>query len=344
MSAARNVLYRSVTTRKLLCLVGLFALLALCFYQNMMTGASSLSVRDLFTALFQAAAATEKIHIIVWTVRLPNALMAILAGAGLAVAGMEMQTILNNSLASPYTLGISSAASFGAALSLVLGYSVLSETLQNYITPIFAFVFALGSSMLVYAVGKIKKDRATIILAGIAMNFLFTGLNSVFSYFVPDETLRGITNWSYGSLVGATLLEDAIVFAVLLVCVPLLLRESWKLTSLSMGEQTAKALGVDVSKLRTKMMILVSVITAVSVCFIGTIGFIGLVAPYIAKRIIGQEQRFYIPAALLVGAILLSAASILSKTPIFGVTFAIALITNMIGIPFLLILILQNKR
>ncbi|MFP3156556.1 iron ABC transporter permease [Lachnospiraceae bacterium ZAX-1] len=344
MTKQRNELYKKVTSRKLIWVCGLLLLMLVCFFKNLMTGASGLILTDVLTAIFSPSSVSEKIHIIVWTVRLPVAIMAVLVGAGLAVAGMEMQTILNNSLASPYTLGISSAASFGAALSLVLGYSVFSENLQNFVTPVFAFVFALGSSLLIYAVGKVKKDKSTIILAGIAMNFLFVALNSVFTYFVSDETLRGITNWSYGSLVGATLYEDLIVFAILVICVPFLLRESWKLTSLLIGDNTAKALGVDVEGLRTRVMILASLITAVSVCFVGTIGFIGLVAPYLAKRLVGGEQRFYIPASLLVGGILLSVASILSKTQIFGVTFAIALITNMIGIPFLLLLILQKKR
>lgn len=338
-----NLRYKSIVEKKLLIIIGLFIILTLSFCLNISKGAANLSLSEVCYTLIHRKSVATKICTIVWIVRLPVAIMAVLVGAGLAVAGMEMQTILNNSLASPYTLGVSSAASFGAALSLVLGHSILSKNLQNFAMPIFAFVFALSSSFLIYTVGKMKKERSSIILAGIAMNFLFTALNSVFTYFVPDDVLRGIINWSHGSLIGATIIEDLIVFFVLLICIPVLLGESWKLTSLNMGEGTAKALGVDVDRLRTKILILASLITSISVCFVGTIGFIGLVSPYIAKRLVGEDQRYYIPATIMTGSIFLSAASVLSRATMFGVNFPLTFIVNIIGIPFLILLIIKKK-
>lgn len=335
--------YKMITMQKQLSLVAMLALLIVLFLFDISYGPAKLSFSTVLQTIFHPESAEEKIHIIVWTIRLPVSVMVILVGAGLAIAGMEMQTILNNSLASPYTLGISSAASFGAALALVIGYSVLPQNVQNFVIPLFAFGFSLGSSLLIYLIGKVKKERATIILAGIAINFLFTALNSIFTYYVPDEVLRGITNWSQGSVVGATWVEDIIVLAVLTVTAPILFREAWKLTSLCMGDSTAKALGINVDKLRTRVLILASLITAISVCFVGTIGFVGLVAPYVAKRIIGEEQRFFIPASLITGALMLTVSNILSKVELSGVSLPLSIITNIIGIPFLLILILQKK-
>lgn len=335
--------YKKIILHKQAFIILLFIAMILCFCMDLVTGASNLSVGEIINILFHPDSVPSKTYTIVWVIRMPVAIMAILVGAGLSVSGMEMQTILNNSLASPYTLGISSAASFGAALSLVLGYIFLPENLQNFVTPIFAFAFSLGASLIIFYVSKLKRDRSAIILSGIAVNFLFTALNSIFTFFVSDDVLRGITNWSYGTLIGAKMDECLIVFTVLCVCVPLLFRESWKLTSLSMGDSTAKALGVNVERLRTKILVLVSMITAISVCFVGTIGFIGLVAPYIAKRGVGEDQRFRVPASLMFGALLLSLSSLMSKMNFFGIYLPISLITSLIGIPFLLLLILEKK-
>jgi iron complex transport system permease protein len=336
--------YKFVIVGKLIVIAVLAFLVLGCYIVDLSTGAANLNIFDVITSLINPNSLSKKVNIIVRVMRLPIATMAILAGAGLAIAGMEMQTILNNNLASPYTLGISSAASFGASLSLIFGYVFLPKYMQDYATPIFAFGFSLISSFFIYTVGKIKKDRGTIILTGIAISFMFSALNSILTYFVPDEILRGITNWSQGSILGATWQQDTIVFIVLLVVTPLLFRESWKLTSLCMGESTAAALGIDVEKLRTKVLIFSAVITSIAVCFVGTIGFVGLVAPYVAKSLVGEEQRFFIPASMLTGAFMLSFSSVLSKVAIAGVQIPLGIITSIIGIPFLLVLILKKGR
>lgn len=334
--------YADVVLRKRVVCLCLLAIVTASFLVDISTGAAKLPIADVVKSIFNPDSVDNKTNTIVRIIRLPIASMAVLVGACLAIAGMEMQTILNNSLASPYTLGISSAASFGASLSLVFGNSILPELLQDIATPLFALVFSLGSSLLIYTVAKYRKDRATIILAGIAISFLFSSLNSILTYFVSDEVLRGITNWSQGSILGATWQKDIIVLAVALVVMPFLFIDSWKLTALCLGDGTAKSLGVQVDRLRTKVLILTAVITSVAVCFVGTIGFVGLVAPYIAKALVGEEQRFYIPAALMTGAFILSLSSILSKTVIPGGQIPLGIITSVIGIPFLLVLILRK--
>ncbi len=336
--------YGMVTYRKRIICSCMAVLAAASFIIDISTGPAQLSVIEVVRSLLDPGAVSSKMNIIVRVIRLPIATMALLVGACLAVAGMEMQTILNNSLASPYTLGISSAASFGAALSLVFGHSFFSGIIQSLATPVFAFVFSLGSSMLIYTIARFRKDRATIILTGIAVNFLFSSLNSVLTYFVSDEVLRGISNWTQGNILGANWQKNLIVFAVAAAVTPFLLKDSWKLTALCMGDGTAKSLGVRVDSLRTKVLVLTAVITSVAVCFVGTIGFVGLVAPYIAKALVGEEQRFYIPASLMTGACMLSVSSILSKTAVPGVQIPLGIITSIIGIPFLLMLILKKGR
>jgi iron complex transport system permease protein len=336
--------YKLAIMRKVIVLMILILLVLTSFVIDLSTGPAMLNIFDVITSLTNPESLGRKVNIIVRVIRVPIATMALLAGAGLAVAGMEMQTILNNNLASPYTLGISSAASFGASLSLIFGYAFLPKSMNNYATPIFAFAFSLISSFFIYTIGKARKDRGTIILAGIAISFMFTALNSILVYFVPDEILRNISNWSQGSILGASWQQDTIVFIVLVIVIPILFRESWKLTSLCMGENTAAALGINVENLRTKVLILSSLITSIAVCFVGTIGFIGLVAPYIAKSLVGEEQRFFIPASMLTGAFMLSVSSVMSKVAIAGVQIPLGIITSIIGIPFLLVLILKQGR
>jgi iron complex transport system permease protein len=336
--------YNIVIYKKRIVLVCLLAVVIISFLIDISTGPAKLSIPDVVRSLLDPGPVDKKTDIIVRIIRLPIATMAVLVGACLAVAGMEMQTILNNSLASPYTLGISSAASFGAALSLVFGHSILPDLMQNIATPIFAFIFSLGSSLLIYTIAKFRSDKATIILTGIAINFLFSALNSILTYFVSDEVLRGMSNWAQGNILGATWQKNIIVFVIAITVMPFLFKDSWKLTALCMGDNTAKSLGVQVEKLRTKVLILTSVITSVAVCFVGTIGFVGLVAPYIAKTLVGEEQRFFIPVSLLTGAFMLSISSILSKTVIPGGQIPLGIITSIIGIPFLLMLILKKGR
>lgn len=336
--------YKMVIYRKIFVCISLTALVMVSFVVDISTGPAKLAILDVVKALLNFNSVARQTDIIVKIIRLPIAIMALLVGSSLALAGMEMQTILNNSLASPYTLGISSAASFGVALSLVFGSAKLPEIAQNFAMPIFAFAFSLGSSFIIYTIGKFKKDRATIILAGIAVNFLFTSLGSILQYFVSDEVLRGITNWSQGNILGATWQKDLIVFAVVIVVTPFLIKDSWRLTALCMGDSTAESLGVQVEKLRTKVLVLAAVITAIAVCFVGTIGFVGLVAPYMAKTLVGEEQRFYIPVSLLTGAFMLSISSILCKTVIPGGQIPLGIVTSIIGIPFLLMLILKKGR
>jgi iron complex transport system permease protein len=336
--------YNLVVFRKKIIFFFLIATVIISFITDISTGPAQLSLMDVIRSLLNPDSIDKKTNIIVWIIRLPIATMAVLVGACLAIAGMEMQTILNNSLASPYTLGISSAASFGASLSLVFGNSLLPAAYQNFLTPIFAFVFSLGSSLLVYSIAKIRKDKVTIILMGIAVGFLFSALNSILTYFVRDEVLRGITNWAQGSILGATWQQNMIIFTVALLIVPLIVKDSWKLTALSMGDDSARSLGIRVDRLRTKILALTAIITSVAVCFVGTVGFIGLVAPYIAKALVGEEQRFYIPVSLLTGSLMLSVSSILSKTIIPGGQIPLGIITSIIGIPFLIMLVLKQGR
>jgi iron complex transport system permease protein len=340
---ARQV-YEQVVRRKGVLLSVLAAALIVAFFTDLMTGPAWLGIGDVVHAIMFPRISPAKTRVIVWVIRMPTALMAVVVGAALAVAGAEMQTILDNPLASPYTLGIASAAGFGAALALVSGVSVF-PLLEAVVVPINAFFFAILSSLAVYLVAKLKNGTAgTIVLAGIALSFMFHSLVSLLQYFASENELQAIVFWLFGSLIKATWTKLGITTLVLVLITPWFVANAWKLTALRLGDHKAKSLGMQVDRLRLRVLILSSILTAIAVCFVGSIGFIGLVAPHLSRMLVGEDQRFFLPFSALSGAFLLSAASVVSKLLIQGVIFPIGIITSLVGIPFFLSMIITKKR
>ncbi len=280
---------------------------------------------------------------IVWSLRLPIALMAIAVGSALGVTGAVMQTILNNPLASSYTLGISAGAGFGAALAILFGAAL--PVPETWAVPFAAFLFAGVACALVGGVGHVRgATPELLVLAGIACLFLFQALLSLLQFLASPEALQQIVFWLFGSLLRATPGKVAIVAVVLASVLPLLLLDAWRLTALRLGDERARALGVRVDALRLRCFVAVSVLTGAAVAFVGTIGFIGLVAPHIARMLVGEDQRHLLPASALFGALLLSASSVVSKLIIPGTVFPIGIVTALLGVPFFIWLILTPGR
>lgn len=343
ISTARQI-YTGLHIRKYRFLLGLLAALAIVFLLDIMTGPAWLSVSDVFASLFQAADAEPRNVIIVRLFRLPVAIMAIIVGASLGLAGEAMQTILDNPLASPYTLGISAAAGFGAGLAIILGVGVVPFAGQ-VLVPLNAFVFSMTTCLAIYALARIKKAGSeTIILAGIALLFLFNALNALLQYRASLEDLQALVFWLFGSLMKASWSKVRIALLVLMVIAPCIVKDSWRLTALRLGDDKAASLGVNVESLRLRTMFYISVLTATAVCFVGTIGFIGLVAPHIARFFVGEDQRFLMPGSALCGALLLSAASLGSKVIVPGAVYPVGIITAFIGVPFFVSVILGKRK
>lgn len=342
-TTSRNA-YDDITRRKLICLIGVIGALIITFFIDIMTGPAWLTMNDVIQAIFRPDSSPLMGSIIVWDIRLPVALMAIAVGASLGVAGAEMQTILGNPLASPYTLGISGAAGFGAALAMILGAGIVPYA-EEFLLPLNSFLFSLISCMIIYMLARGRKNQTeTIILVGIALLFLFNALVALLEYTASETQLQSVIFWLFGSLMKATWPKLAIVTAILVLLIPMFAGDAWKLTAYRLGDSKAQSLGIDVSKLRLKVFLGVSLITATAVCFVGTIGFVGLVAPHISRILVGEDQRFFLPLSALSGALLLSAASVGSKMIVPGSIFPIGIITSFIGIPFFLALILTRKE
>ena len=301
-----------------------------------------MSIIEVLSTLVRPGMSDRTSYIIIWTIRLPIALTAVIVGAALAVAGSQMQTILSNPLASPYTLGVSSAAGFGAALALTGNVGL--STLGDLLVPASAFAFSLLACTALYSVSKLKGAKTEImILAGIAIMFLFRSLLAFLQFSSSEDQLQAIVFWLFGNLYKATWPTLGATTFLLFIALPVLAKDAWKLTAMRMGDEKASSLGVNVQALRMKVFIIVSAVTAIAVSVVGTIGFVGLVGPHIARMLVGEDQRFFLPVSALSGAVLLSAAAVGSKLIAPGTIVPIGIVTSLIGVPFFVFLVLSKR-
>ena len=321
----------------------LAALLFLLVCADVLVGPAAADAGALARALWRAPQADPTLSVIVWHIRLPQAFMAALVGAALGHAGAEMQTVLNNPLASPFTLGISSAAALGAALPLVLGVS-LPGVAAPYVLAANAFVFALLCAALLDLVARRARIGASgLILFGIALVFTFNALLSLIQIAASAAALQDLIFWMMGSLGRSDWPRLAAMAVVLALAMAHARRQSWALTALRFGDERATAFGVDPRRLRRMALLRISVLAALAVALTGVIGFVGLVAPHIARRLWGEDHRWYLPASALAGGVMLAAASLISRLISADVVLPVGLVTTLVGIPFFLAALLRRR-
>ena len=334
--------YRKLSLRRWWFVAVGFGAVLISFLIDVATGPAFLPLSSVAASVF-GTTQDRTVDAIIWSIRLPVALMALFVGAALGLSGAIMQTILNNPLASSYTLGVSAGAGFGAALVIVFGSSF--PIAEAFAIPVSSFVFAALACAGVYLIGSIRGTTPeTLVLAGVALMFLFQALLSALQFVASQEALQQIVFWLFGSLQKATWQNLSIVALALMVVAPCLLPDVWRLTVMKLGDERAAGLGVSVRSLRIRSFALVSALTGIAVAFVGTIGFVGLVAPHIARILVGEDQRVFLPASALTGALLLSTASVISKSAVPGVVVPIGIVTSLIGVPFFVWLIIGNKR
>ena len=335
--------YKTFIWKRMLLLVMLVAALVLSLIIDIATGPAQLSFLDVLSGLIYGVD-NPTTEVIIWDIRMPYALMALVVGACLGLAGAEMQTVLNNPLASPFTLGVGAAATLGASLVIVLDLSWTGLSF-NVLLPASAFVFASAASMLILILSRtLGASIHTVVLFGIALMF---GLNAVVGLlqFVADaNSLQQIVFWTMGSLARASMDKVAIVGAVFGICVIWSIGHTWSLTALRTGEDQARSIGINVERIRLLVLLRVSLLTAVALAFVGEIGFIGLVGPHIARMMLGEDHRFFLPGSALAGALLLSLSSIASKALIPGVILPVGIVTALVGIPLFISLIMSRGR
>ena len=339
--------------KKSLCAIALLllAVVALAFV-CLLVGSSHMTARECFAALAGKGSASQVR--IIRNIRIPRVLAAIIAGAGLSVAGLVMQTDLNNPMASPSTLGVSNAAVFGANLSIIAfagGFLSTGNNLTNYTvganpyaTSLMAFIFSTLSILLILALCRLRAFQpGVVVLAGIAVGSVWTAATTVLQFYATDVGLSAAVVWSFGDLGRATYRTDLIMAVVVFAGLGFFSLMSWKLNALLSGDAAAKSMGVRVDALRFSTMLFASVITAVCVSFLGVIGFVGIICPHVTKRLLGQDHRVSIPASALGGSILLLLADTLSRSIGNGSALPVGAVTSLLGAPFFLAIIFGRK-
>ena len=332
--------------------LGMLALVVLVGAGSLFVGASNMTFADALDALLGGG--NDAQSRIVWRIRMPRMLAALIAGAGLGVAGLVMQTTLNNPMAAPSTLGVANGAVFGANLSIIAfagGFLSTGNNVQSfdmganpYATSVLAFAFAGLSVLLILGLCTLRSfSPNVVVLAGMAISAVWTAATTVLQFYATDVGLSAAVVWSFGDLGRATYRTDTIMATVVVIGFVFFWLMSWKYNALLSGEATAKTMGINVAGLRFASLFLASVITAVCVSFLGVIGFVGIICPHVTKKLLGQDHRVTVPVSALGGSLLLLLADTLSRSLGSGSALPVGAITSLLGAPFFLAIIFGKK-
>lgn len=328
--------------KKIITFFVIFILTILMFLISTFVGSSGMSFVDVLKAIFKIGDQTNQI--IVWNIRLPRVIAAIICGAGLSLAGLVMQTNLNNQMASPSTLGVSQAAVFGANLIIIpLANSALGK--NSYFITFFAFIFAMISILLILGLSSIRKfNPGTLVLAGIGLGMLFQALTTIIQYFSSDTQLSNAVFWTFGDLGRATYSEDLMMLIVVVLSLIIFMFFSNSYNAMLYGDDVATSLGVKVPLVRFISLFLASLITATCISILGIIGFIGIIAPHIMKRTIGYNHKSLIPTSAIFGSLVLLIADTISRIIVPGTSLPVGAITSILGVPLFIYVIFAKKE
>lgn len=341
--------YSKLTARKVLfILIGLGLLIFLALVATTL-GSAGLTLGEVVSTIgaralpFLNIDVSVKFDAIIWDIRLPRIVMAIIAGGGLAVSGAAMQGIMRNPLVSPFTIGISSASGFGASIAIILGAGFIGASKYFIVTN--AFVFALIAAFLVYTMARIRGMRPeTVILSGIALNYFFSAGTSILQYIGTEEEVHSVVHWVFGSLTGVTWENILLIVVLIAVCLPILIKYSWDLNAMVAGDDLATTLGVNTKRVRTICMVVATLITAGIICFTGIIGFVGLVAPHITRMLIGADHRYLLPCSCILGGLLLLGADTVGRMAFQPTVIPVGIVVSVVGVPFFVFLILRTRK
>ncbi|MGU4820251.1 iron ABC transporter permease [Escherichia coli] len=270
--------YRQLFRQRLVILAVIFIAIIASLLLDFTLGPSGLPLHSLIKTLMHPSGATNGMRVIVWDIRLPYALMALLS-------------------------------------------ALLLDSLTRWT----------------------RVPTSGVVLFGIALVFTFNALVSIMQFVADEDTLQGLVFWTMGSLARASWEKLAVLAAAMAIVLPWSLRRAWQLTALRLGEERAMSFGIDVRRLRLGSLLRISLLAALSVAFVGPIGFIGLVAPHISRLLLGEDHRFYLPGSILIGGLVLSLASVASKNIIPGVILPVGIVTSLVGVPFFLSIVMRHR-
>ncbi len=341
----------------MLLLAGLVGLLLALVVLAVGAGSYPLSWRAVLNALAGRAEGTA--GVVVWNVRMPRILAAVVSGWALGLSGMAVQSLLKNPLASPFTLGISQGAAFGAAFAIValgagggIGTNALRAGAAGAFAPhglysisLFALAGALLATVVILLLSVFRRlTPESIILAGIALSSLFVSGTILIQYFATEVEVASVVFWTFGDVSRSNWSEILAVTAAAALISLLFLWNRWNLNALSAGEDAARGLGVPVDRLRLSGMFAAALAAALVTAFHGVIAFLGLLAPHIGRRLTGADHRLLVPCSALVGALLLLAADTLGRCLVGSGSLPVGVLTSFMGAPLFLYLLLRGAK
>ncbi|MBI5571661.1 MAG: iron ABC transporter permease [Desulfomonile tiedjei] len=335
-------------------------LLVLLIVYSLAAGRYDLSVLKIVSALWGGGEAAA--NVVVWQIRLPRIVAAILAGWSLGLSGAVIQCLLRNPLGSPFTLGISHAAAFGAAFAIVIlgaggaaGAAAHAKVAQTtsaagpltigdvYSVTLCAFLGALSATGVILALARLKKMTAeTIILAGVALSSLFVSGTILIQYFATEVEIASVVFWAFGDVGRSTWREIAVMFPAAALVTAYFVMKRWDLNALEAGEDAARGLGVNVDGSRLWGMLWTALLASLVTAFLGVIAFVGLLAPHIGRRLVGADHRFLILHSCIIGAVLVLAADTAGRTLVASGALPVGVLTSFLGAPLFLYLLVRG--
>lgn len=342
--------YKNENKKKILLIVTVVFIMLVSAYVFTTLGMKNISNMQTLVAISKAFSGTldngadAASNKVIMLLRLPRIALAILAGIGLAVSGAIMQSLTRNYLVSPFTLGISSAAAFGASMSIVFGVGVFFQSEVGMISC--AFIASCICGCIVYGISRyIGLNPSSIVLVGISLNYLFSAMTATIEFFAKEHKLEAVVQWTFGSFNRATWESVLITFIVIVVGLAILIIYSLKLNVMATNsDEMAKSLGINVNKARVVCGMTAILLTATIISFTGVIGFVGLIAPHIARLLIGDNHLYYLPFASVLGGILLLFSDMIGKFILYPVNIPVGIVISFLGVPLFIHLILMKRR
>lgn len=320
----------------------LFILLGMVIIFSFSVGRYSIPVSDILRYIFTGSSIDENVPTLLLDIRMPRIIAAILTGGTLSVSGAVYQGLFRNPMVSPDILGVSSGAGFGAALAILLSFGIIGIQITAFCLGLFSVLLALSISKII---GRGHDRILMLILSGMIVGSMFSALISLMKYIADSEfKLPDITFWLMGSLSSVTMDELRLIAPIIFITLIPIFLLSWKLNTLSLGDEEAQTLGVDIKFLRIVIICCASLLTASIVCVTGLIGWVGLIIPHFTRFLVGPNHRILLPASFLIGGIFMLLVDDLSRS-ISALEIPLGIITSLIGAPmFLIILKLSSKK
>ncbi|MGB4096990.1 MAG: iron ABC transporter permease [Acetomicrobium sp.] len=340
--------YKSYTRRRNRVFIVLILTLLLTSAISLSLGSSNMSLADLVSALLGNEESTNST--IIWHIRFPRIIGAVLAGWALAMSGVVLQCILHNPLASPYTLGISQGAAFGAALAItVIGFKPTEVNLSilNSLSLGIGFFAFLGASATTWVIlilsQKRKLSSEAIILSGVALSALASAGTMMIQYFASDIEVASIVFWTFGDVSRASWKDLFLVTIFLLPSFIYFMLNRWNMNAITEGTEVAKTLGVNTGRVIKTSIMLAALVTSLVVATFGVIGFIGLAAPHITRLLVGGDHRHLLPQSCIIGALLLLVADTIARNILSPVVLPVGIITSFMGAPLFLYMLMKRR-